>query len=421
MRNMKKIILAIIFCLPVLSHANVLGKIFDDIIQVIGTTSHAWLTPMQKMAIEIFAIFFVPETVWMIIKKNLEGDIGRAYSLFLIRMVTGGLYLYWITHPEIFFGIVQYFALAGAKASGFTISPTGDFSIKPSDVMNYFGSVSDAIGNQLSEINGIRDGLTILFAGFEILIVLMCLIMISLMLTVTELETYVVCCGGIGLVGFAGSSWTMGYFQSYLRFVVAVGVKMMFMCLILGLLGGHIQHFSTAMATCANPNLCTVGHFANELTVGVIDCIVLTYLSYHIPNLASSLLSGNLNMNYAGLMTAATAIGAAATAPAAAAVSSVKAATGMAGAISTIFKGKDNASQGSGLGSTSEKSNSSSISSSGSGGVSSGEAPGKLQNAGDKTKAAGGHMKNAFGHMANMAQKTLPKNGGVDSGRGPSL
>ncbi len=454
MSNLKRIIVALMFFLPVLCYANALGQIFDDIVRMVGSTSRNWLTPMQQMAIQIFSIFFLPETIWMILKKYLEGDIGRAYSLFFIRMITGGFYFYWITHPEIFFGIVQYFATAGAKASGFTISTTGDFSVKPSDVMNYFGNVSDAIGGQLGEINGIRDGITILFSGFEILIVLLCLIVIALMLTVTELETYVVCCGGIGLAGFAGSSWTMGYFQSYLRFVVAVGVKMMFMCLVLGMLGSHIEHFSSAMSICANPRVCSLGRFTNELTVGVIDCIVLTYLSYHIPNLASSLLSGNLNMNYAGLLGAAGAIGAAAAAPVAAGSSAVKAGASINGAAGALIKGlgrsgggasggpsggsgsggaaNDGTSPGvtpqsSGSASGAMNNSNQSVSSStigaagGSGGVSSSDAPGRLQNAGNKTKAAGGHMRNAFGHMANMAQKSAPKGGGVESGRGPDI
>lgn len=161
----KKILLALLFMLPICAFASgypyKIGSIFDDIVSLVGTTSAKWQSPMKMMAIQIFSMFFIPETIWIILKKFLEGDIGRAWTLFFLRMITGGFYFYWITHPEIFFGIIQYFANTGSKASGFTISGTGDFSVKPSDIMNSFGPVSKALSTQTNAINGFKDGLTI--------------------------------------------------------------------------------------------------------------------------------------------------------------------------------------------------------------------------------------------------------------------
>ncbi|RTL12462.1 MAG: hypothetical protein EKK54_04320 [Neisseriaceae bacterium] len=429
----KKLLLVLLFMLPICAFASSypykIGSIFDDIVSLVGSTSLKWQSPMKLMAIQIFSIFFIPETIWIIIKKLLEGDIGRAWTLFFLRMITGGFYFYWITHPEIYFGIVQFFANAGSHASGFTISGTGDFSVKPSDIMNSFGPVSKALSAQTNAINGFRDGLTILFAGFEIIIVLLCLIVMSLMLALTELETYVVCSGGIGISGFAGSSWTMPFFQSFLRFIVAIGIKMMFMCLILGMFGDHLKAFSDGMVQCSTQlNICNMEEFSTRLMVGVVDCIVLTYLTYHIPNLASSLLSGNVSVNYGGLIGAASAIGATAAAPVSTATSAIKAASSVGNAAATIAKGisglsgRDKTSGNSQNSSTNQNQPDTNNKNSISGGNNNYDSSNsKFASAASGMKSAGSHAKNAFGQMANMAQKTAPKGGSVNSGHGPNI
>ena len=112
----KKLLLVLLFMLPICAFASSypykIGSIFDDMVSLVGTTSTKWQSPMKLMAIQIFSIFFIPETLWIIIKKILEGDIGRAWTLFFLRMITGGFYFYWITNPEIYFGIIQLTKLA---------------------------------------------------------------------------------------------------------------------------------------------------------------------------------------------------------------------------------------------------------------------------------------------------------------------
>lgn len=424
---MGKRILFFVLLLPVFCHADSLGQIFDDLINIFGSNAKTWVTPMQQVALQIFALLFFPETIWIVTKKAFfEGDHGKATTLFFLRIISGGFFVYWIMNPDIFFAIPQYFAQAGSKVGGFSVTPTGDFSIMPSAIMNLYGNFTDALSGQMVSINGIRDIATLLYIVFLSLIVMFCLTIISLMLTVTIIETYIVICGALGLVGFVGSSWTISYFQSYLRFVIALGVKLMLMCLITGFFISRVQRLALEVSICSNANVCSAGKYASTLGSGCILLIVFAYLIYHIPNLASSALSGNLNMNYGGIGSAAAAITAAAASPitvasaatrSAASIGSAAYSVGKAGA--ALIKGSD------GTPALSDSGGSASSSSSTT------EPKSKLAKAAERLKNASSHMsvagqqtRNSFGQMANTAQKAakvIPRSGGVDAGRGPNI
>ena len=58
----------------------------------------------------------------------------------------------------------------------------------------------------------------------------------AIVISVTIIEAYFVLFGGFFLVAFAGSSWTKSYWEKYLSYVVAVGVRLFFTALILGVL-----------------------------------------------------------------------------------------------------------------------------------------------------------------------------------------
>ena len=410
-----------------------LGSIFDQITDNFGATAMNWKTPMQTMALQLFALFWFPETFWSIVKKAIQFNAMDMASFLFLRVLSGGFYLYFVRHPELFMAIIRYFVAAGSKASNTSITIDGgnfSFGIKPSSIMNEFNNFAQALKAQNEKwLNGLSFLMSI-FVGLQTLIVMFCLIVISLMLTISEIETYIVAIGAIGLIGFIGSNWTMGYFQSYLKFVIAMGVKLMFMLLVLGFFYKTISDTSASIGACATAS-CDAGIFANKVVIALINYVVVTYMIYHVPSLASSALSGSISMGFAGVGAAAAGVGAAMKSPitaAGAAVDSVKAgAIATAGAANMTKAGFSVAKWG--LDKISGKGgNSTTLGDSNSGSASGGglkQAMGHAKKGMENFGSAKRLNKNAFGKMANTAQKISPSGrfagGHVDGGRGPNL
>ncbi len=427
---MKYKIFWLLILLPTISFAadsSTIGGQLDDLIALFQKTSITWVSPMQLIAVQIFAIVFIPETAWLLIKSFLENNYGRMWTLLGIRIVTAGFFMYWIQHPEIFHGIIQFFAQAGAKASGFTFTPDGTFTLKPSMIINYYQTIDNSVSKAL-ETAGLTDIGVIFSVSIQLLITEFALIIIALILTVTLLEANIVICGGIALLGFAGSNWTISYFQSYLKYAIGIAIKFMVICLLMGMFQHILQTQIDQFTHVCHDGVCPIREVGHAFGQTLVLVVVITYLAYKVPEMASSMLSGTLNMNFAGLLAAASGVMAGSKVGAGAAGSAIGAAGKVISAGTALATGKGAGELiKSGLKTLSNKlTGSTPTDEIGSGGSTS-SMKDKLGLAGENLKAAGGHAKSSFGKMANAAQHgknmsaDLGRGGGVNTGAGPNI
>lgn len=405
MKNINLKLIILLLCPLTCLADDLLASSLDKLVTLFQGASENWVNPMQSIAFQIFAILFVPNTCWVLIKKFLENDYGRMWAILGIRIVSAGFFLYWIYHPALFFAIVQFFSQAGAKASNFNFNPNGTFTLKPSTIINYYQVIDFSVNKALSGASITDFGLQLMVTIQEIIVEL-ALIIMALILMITLLESYIVTCGGICLLGFAGSDWTISYFQSFLKYTIAVGVKFMVICLLMGVFQGVLTATMSGFTQVCNANTCSLSSLAHVFAQASVTIIVITYLAYKVPEIASSMLSGTINTNFAGLATAASGILAASKGGA----GSIASAGGLAGkmisASSALTTGKS-AGEWMKHGAQAIKDKASGNNSNVEGSMGSGSKPTMAEKASKAwgiLKGGSGNVKSGFGQMANAAQ-----------------
>ncbi len=279
------------------------GQILDAICQDVQNHGATWQSTMMSAGVTIFGMFWTAETSWKLAKGYLEGNYGKLWSLLLLRIITGAFFFYWVKHPDIWQGIIQYFTDLGAKAGSFNMGTnSGSWTVKPSALLNNIDIINNKV---LDYVDNARwtDIPRELMILIDCLIIDVAILAMTIMLTITLLQSYIVLSGGIALTGFAGSSWTMSYFQSYLRYAIGIGITFMVLCLLLGMFNDHINQMVTNISTAQDAKAIMTAFFE-----ALIKSLLFAALVILTPSMASSMLSGTIN---AGIQ-AAIAVGGAA-------------------------------------------------------------------------------------------------------------
>src|SRR3990167_6889226 len=78
------------------------------------------------------------------------------------------------------------------------------------------------------------------------LFVVLCIIAYALMKTL--LQAYFLLYVGFILTGFAGSSWTASYWQSYVKSISEIAIKFLAMCLIMGVMTTEMKGWAISIS-----------------------------------------------------------------------------------------------------------------------------------------------------------------------------
>lgn len=268
------------------------------------TASSGWVTTLQPIAIKMYWFWFTAELLYQItFKKVLANDMQKLWYFLTIRVFTGYMFANVFVDPAFYSGIIQYFVNLGGQAGHFNINPSsgnpfGDMS--PSSVLDIGSTLWNQNWSFVTAIPTaylITMGLpfVLLSAGVYILMAIM-----AFMLFMTALEAYIVMNAGIILCGFAGSSWTQGFWNKYLSYVGGIAIRLFVMCLILGLiyrqvLENQIQIGLTGAAFVKVQNDSTQAAFIGAVIKTFIDMLVCTFLVVKVPSMAGSMLTGTVN------------------------------------------------------------------------------------------------------------------------------
>lgn len=268
------------------------------------TASSGWVTTLQPIAIKLYWFWFTAELLYQItFKKVLANDTNKLWYFLMIRVFTGYMFANIFVDPAFYSGIIQYFVNLGGQAGHFNINPSSG---------NPFGSMSPSavldIGSTLwtenwSFIKSVPTTglitlglpLVLLSIGVYILMAIM-----AFTLFITALEAYIVMNAGVILCGFAGSSWTQGFWNKYLSYVGGIAIRLFVMCLILGLvyrqvLDNQLQVEVTGAAFIKDPNDINQAAFIGSVIKILIDMLVCTFLVVKVPSMAGSMLTGTVN------------------------------------------------------------------------------------------------------------------------------
>jgi len=119
---------------------------------------------------------------------------------------------------------------------------------------------------------------------------------------VTKLEAIIVMTAGYIFLGFAGSRWTMPYFERYISLAISTGVRLMLIYLMLGVFKTVSQNWIAAM------DAYTPDQPALQIFPTIASMLLFAFASWMIPKMAGSIASGSLGLGGADIVSTGAAV-----------------------------------------------------------------------------------------------------------------
>lgn len=248
---------------------------------------HSALTGWQGVGLEIAKqLFFVLAIIQLIWSAALwmfnKNDVDSILVDFTKKMIF--LSIFWailLNYDAWIPSILNSFREAGLK-----ISKTD--TVAPGDIFDKGLTLSSVI------YNGARgDGVLDYIAGsittaFAAIVIFLVFTRIAIEMILILIGSQIIMIGGIIMLGFAGSQWTKKYAERYFSTAIHIGVKMLFITLIVGL-GESLSNSWRAILESAPSS-------ANSLLDTYFSIVgaslVYGYLAVRIPDMAAMMLTG---------------------------------------------------------------------------------------------------------------------------------
>lgn len=215
------------------------------------------------------------------------------------RLFIAGLIYHIFLSPNFYMGILKFGAMMGSVMGGFAIDPTvnslfGDYT--PSAIMGINNCVSTAINNVHLGTFDFLKALELFFLQIAFLAVTG---IAALYVMYMSIKMWLCLFAGFINTMFAGSRWTISWWQAYLGTVIKYALELMFTAALFGTV--HTTML-TVVSKLSDANADIVGNYGSYL-LALVSVFFLTYLMMTIPKEIASSLGGTFGSNmleYAG-------------------------------------------------------------------------------------------------------------------------
>jgi type IV secretion system protein TrbL len=264
--------------------------ILNDITHQYQAATMGWYNYLFPIANHIFASLAVIEIALSGISWTIEKhDISSLWMEFLKRILFIGFFYAVLLHANVWIpAIIKSFMLIGSGASHIT-------KLDPTSIFEQGMSIANSVLIPLEKKSILTDGFAFVIGSAAALIVALSFAVIAGELVVTLVESYLVVGAGILFLGFGSSRWTTSFATKFLNYALSVGCKLFFLYLIVGVGANLAQEWKQMIIeggyTNMTPFLEVIG-----------GSLVFVFITWTIPNKASSLLSGTFNSSFAGLL-----------------------------------------------------------------------------------------------------------------------
>ena len=217
----------------------------------------------------------------------------------------GYFFAEYLVNINVYRGIIEYFAQYGANVGGIDLNVKGKggalFSgISPSKILSYYSCAMDN-AQGVVEPTGTVSYITIkIVMAISEVIFFITMLVIAYLVVEIFIKTYLLLYVGFILTGFAGSSWTMSFWQRYLQQIVATAIEFMVMCVLLGVVNNMTIKWEL-LITGPNKDIYTIASVFYSI-LGV--ALMLSFLMYSLPSWAGAKLSGEVRLRLDDKMTA---------------------------------------------------------------------------------------------------------------------
>lgn len=294
--------------------ASKIGGILDTVDKNYKDLQFNWYSVIKGYAQNLFWILVLIDFGWSTVVYVLEKQdfteiiVSLSKKIFPIGFFWSLLKMSdtWIP------AIINSFIKIGQAA-------TGQGELSPSQITSdgvdmFFSAYS--VMRDLNTLEAISVTFPVTIAAF---IILGAMVYIAWLMLITNIEMYIVCGGGVILLGFGGSRWTTDFATKYLQYAVSVGIKYLVLYLVVG--GGK---------TLIENMTISPDNFIPSLIAVFVTVLIFAGLVMKIPQIASGMASGQAQLSAGSMFQAAVTVGAAMAGAGALAAAGTKAAAGAA-------------------------------------------------------------------------------------------
>lgn len=274
------------------------GGTLDNIMMTFCDSMLKYSSNATSLANKIFMTLFVLEFLWQLtVKKVFSGDIEKLWVFFFTRSAMGLFFAKYLVNIDVYRGIIIFIAGFGAKIGGFNIDFNGSVSnifagITPSSMASYFFCATDIIHKGVDNTGALQFITVKFMLAITLVLFFVVIMLIAFLLMEVFIKTYFLLYVGFLLTGFAGSSWTINYWQRYLQQVSAIALEFLTQCILLGVLKSQVDNWVNLLTNASSDIGNLFGVFINMLGVSII----FVTLMYSMPRWVGRSLAGEVKL-----------------------------------------------------------------------------------------------------------------------------
>jgi len=257
----------------------------DNIAQTFQWAGQRYMAIMQPFAEKIFLGLVLIEIIITCVHFLTDQDEPTRLLAELVKksLALGFLYAMIVNAPIWFSAIIQGFQQIGGQAAGIP-------GLSPSSAFNSGLALFQIIYRGFGSLGWFHVTLAALIALIAGLIMFLSFALIAGQMLLALCEAYVGAGGGVLLLGFSGSRWTIKFAEGFVGWILGVGIKVFFLYLMVGIGLTITAGWNTALLgwTAGDPSL--------PLTIAG-GAPIFALLAWTIPNTAASIVGGAVSLN----------------------------------------------------------------------------------------------------------------------------
>ena len=257
----------------------------DNIGQTFQWAGQRYMAIMQPFAEKIFfGLVLIEIVITCVHLLTDQEEPTRLLAEFVKKSLAFGfLYAMIVNAPMWFSAIIQGFQEIGGQAAGIP-------DLSPSTVFNNGLAMFQTIYRGFGSLGWFHLTIASLIALVAGLIMFLSFALIAGQMLLALSEAYIGVGGGVLILGFSGSRWTIKFAEGFLGWIVGVGIKLFFLYLLVGVGMTIIAGWNAALTgwTVADPTL--------PLTIAG-GALIFMLLAWTIPNTAASVVGGAVSLN----------------------------------------------------------------------------------------------------------------------------
>lgn len=257
----------------------------DNIAQTFQWAGQRYMAIMQPFAEKIFFALVFIELIISCIHFLADQDEPTRLLAELTKkcLALGFLYAMIVNAPIWFAAIINGFEQIGGEAAGIP-------GLSPSTVFNNGLSLFQTIYQGFAALGWFHLTMAALIALIAGLIMFLSFALIAGQMLLALSEAYLGMGGGVLILGFSGSRWTIKFAEGFLGWIGGVGIKLFFLYLLVGVGMTITAGWNSALTGW------TIGDPSLPLTIAG-GALIFLLLAWTIPNTAASIVGGAISLN----------------------------------------------------------------------------------------------------------------------------